>query len=235
MRGRRSRADVERPYLVTSAAPADVRGVAVLAHGGREVGTAVPSCFAHGLLRMVPIARALSRRGMADGLLVAQLRYRMAGYNDGAPVEDIRQVVGELVHAHNVPVCLVGHSMGGRAVLQAADAPGVVGVIALAPWCPSGDPVEQLAGRQVVFAHGLDDKRIRPSTSREFALRARRVNPAVCRFEIAHSGHGMVRRAHLWTLLTTSFVLGALGMTAMPDRIATAMALPADEACSCRI
>ena len=84
-------ADVERPYLVTSTRPAHVRGVVVLAHGGREVGTAVPSRFAQGLLRLVPIARALARRGAPDGLLVAQLRYRMAGYNDGAPVEDVRE------------------------------------------------------------------------------------------------------------------------------------------------
>ena len=235
MRGKHSRADVDRPYLVTPTPPAHVRGVVVLAHGGREVGTAVPSRFAQGLLRLAPIARALARRGAPDGLLVAQLRYRMAGYNDGAPVEDVRKVVGEVVRAHGVPVCLVGHSMGGRAVLQAADAPGIAGVIALAPWCPPGDPVDQLAGRQVVFAHGLDDRRIRPSQSREFALRARGVTPTVCRFEVAHSGHGMVRRAHLWTVLTTSFVLGALGITAMPERIVGAMALPPAEACSVRI
>ena len=235
MRGKRNRADVERPYIVASAPPANLRGVVLLAHGGRETGTAAPSRFGHGLLRLLPIARALSRRGTPHGLLVAQLRYRMSGYNDGAPVDDIRQVVGELMRTHGVPVCLVGHSMGGRAVLQAADAPGVVGVIALAPWCPSSDPVDQLTGRKVVFAHGLDDRRIRPATSREFALRARSVSPAVCRFEVAHSGHGMVRRAHLWTVLTTSFVLGALGITAMPDRITAAMALPADQACSVRI
>ena len=235
MRGKHSKADVDRPYLVTSTAPASLRGVVVLAHGGREFGTAVPSRFAQGLLRMVPIARALSHRGARDGLLVTQLRYRMTGYNDGAPVEDVRQVVGDLVRAHGVPVCLVGHSMGGRAVLQAADAPGIAGVLALAPWCPSSDPVDQLAGRQVVFAHGVDDRRIRPATSYEFALRARRVSPAVCRFEVARSGHGMVRRAHLWTVVTASFVLGTLGITAMPERIAAAMALPADEACSVRI
>ena len=206
-----------------------------MAHGGREAGTAAPSRFAHGLLRMLPLGHALSRRGIPHGLLVAQLRYRMAGYNDGAPVDDVRQVVGELTRTHRVPVCLVGHSMGGRAVLQAADASGVVGIMALAPWCPPGDPVDQLTGKVVVFAHGLDDRRIRPATSHEFALRARAVSPAVCRFEVAHSGHGMVRRAHLWTVLTTSFVLGALGITAMPDRITAAMALPADQACSVRI
>ena len=125
--------------------------------------------------------------------------------------------------------------MGGRAVLQAADAPGIAGVLALAPWCPPSDPVDQLTGRQVVFVHGLDDRRIRPATSYQFALRTRAVTPAVCRFEVAHSGHDMVRRAHLWTLLTSSFVLGALGITAMPERIAATMALPADEACSLRI
>ncbi|MGR4852480.1 alpha/beta fold hydrolase [Streptomyces sp. LARHCF252] len=50
---------------------------------------------------------------------------------------DARRALGELARrAGDVPVVLVGHSMGGRAALRAADAPQVRAVPALAPWCP---------------------------------------------------------------------------------------------------
>lgn len=222
----------KRPFLVTSAAPATVRAVVVVAHGGRETGTSEPGRCGRGLLRMVPIARDLARRGADHGLLVTQLRYRMTGYNDGAPVEDVRWAIAELTRTHGVATCLVGHSMGGRAVLQAAGSDGVVGVVALAPWCPPTDPVEQLQDRSVMFAHGLRDNVTSPARSREYALRVRAITPRVCRFELDGSGHGMVRRARLWHRLTTSFVLGALGMRPMPAQVTDALALPPDRACA---
>ena len=222
----------KRPFLVTSAAPATVCAVVVVAHGGREAGTDEPRRFDRGLLRMVPIAHDLGRQGTVGGLLVSQLRYRMTGYNGGAPVEDVRWAIAELTRAHGVPICLVGHSMGGRAVLQAAGSDGVVGVVALAPWCPPNDPVEQLRDRAVMFAHGLGDAVTSPARSREFALRVRGVTPRVCRFELADTGHGMVRRARLWHRLTTSFVLGALDIRPMPAQLTDAMALPPAQACA---
>jgi len=220
---------VNRPYLVAASTPATVRAVALIAHGGQERGVAAPRRLAPGLLRMIPIARDLARQGGEGGLLVTQLRYRMVGYNDGAPVADVRWAIDQLA-THNAPICLVGHSMGSRASLLAVGSTGVVGVVALAPWCPPSDPVEQLAGRAVLFVHGLKDRVTSPARSYEFALRVHAVTERSCRFTIARSGHGMVRRARVWHRLTTSFVLGALELHAMPRRFSDAMALPAEDA-----
>jgi hypothetical protein len=222
---------MKRPYLVAASTPARVRAVVLISHGGQQFGTKPPHRFTPGLLRMIPIARALSGRGTASGLLVTHLRYRVVGYNDGSPVEDVQWAISQLA-SHDAPICLVGHSMGARASLQAAGSAHVVGVVALAPWCPPSDPVDQLADRAVVFIHGVDDRVTSPASSYEYALRTRAVTERACRFVIARSGHGMVRRARLWHRLTTSFVLGAVGLEAMPRVLTSAMQLPAEEACA---
>lgn len=53
------------------------------------------------------------------------------------------------------PVVMLGHSLGGRAAVRSAGAAGVRGVVALAPWLPEDEPVDQLAGRALAILHGL--------------------------------------------------------------------------------
>jgi len=221
-----------RPFLTLSTPPGVIRGVVLVAHGGREHGTEAPGRFSPVRLRMLPFARHLARKGASHGVAVAQLGYRVAGYNDGDPVRDVEWALNRIRRDHAAPVCVVGHSMGSRAALQAAGAEGVVGVVALAPWCPPTDPVEQLAGRSVLFLHGVNDRITYPRYSHEFALRAREVTPQVCRFALKNTGHAMLRRASLWHSLTTSFAMGALGLADMPDQIASALALPPAQACA---
>ena len=51
-------------------------------------------------------------------MFVGQVRYRYRGWNgvDADPVADVRQALDELADlVGEVPVVLVGHSMGGRA------------------------------------------------------------------------------------------------------------------------
>ncbi|WP_420712490.1 alpha/beta hydrolase, partial [Streptomyces sp. SPB78] len=71
------------------------------------------------------------------------------------------------------PVVLLGHSMGGRAALRAAGHPTVRGIVALAPWCPEGEPVAQLAGRELVILHGDQDRVTSPDASWRLLARAR--------------------------------------------------------------
>ena len=47
--------------------------------------------------------------------------------------------------------------MGARAAMRAAGHPAVSAVAGLAPWLALGEPVEQLAGRWVLVAHGTAD------------------------------------------------------------------------------
>ena len=96
---------------------------------------------------MHPFARDLAALG--DDLAVAQLRYRLRGWNDTGDdaLADVAFALDTLDARYGgVPIVLVGHSMGGRAALRSAGHPTVRGVVALAPWLPGTEPVEQLAG-----------------------------------------------------------------------------------------
>jgi dienelactone hydrolase len=157
--------------------------------------------------RMEPFARHLAALG--DDLAVAQLRYRVRGWNDDG-VDVLADVASALatidVRYGGVPVVLVGHSMGGRAALRAAGHDTVGGVVALAPWLPDGEPLEQLAGRDLVVLHGTRDLTTSPRASARFVARAAtHARRATCLL-VPWSGHGMVARASTWHRLTAAFV-----------------------------
>ncbi len=199
----------------------------LVAHGGQEASVALPSAFHGPAVRMYPFSADLARAGWRAGLLVAQLRYRVRGYNAGDPVRDIEWGIERLAaRAPGAPICLLGHSMGARASLRAAGHPAVAAVAALAPWTPHGEPVGQLAGRDVLIAHGDADRRIDPASSRRYAVEAAPVARRLARFEVVGGDHALLARAALWHALTRGFVLAALGLAPPDRRLADALALP---------
>jgi hypothetical protein len=101
----------------------------------------------------------------------------------------------------------------------------VVAVCALAPWTTEKDRVEQLAGREVLIAHGDRDIVTKPGDSYAYAERAKAVSETVCRFDVRDEGHSMLRRPGCWTNLVRRFVLHTLA--GQPNSaITSAMALP---------
>ena len=100
-------------------------------------------------LRMSAFAPTLHYWGRPQGLAVWVVRYRYRGWNgeEMSPVDDGLAALEEVRRAHgNLPVVLLGHSMGGRLALRLAGDPSVRGVVALAPWLPAGEPTAQLGG-----------------------------------------------------------------------------------------
>jgi pimeloyl-ACP methyl ester carboxylesterase len=218
------------PSLVTVAPRSPARGVALIAHGGKSKGTAPDSNLRTPALRMLPFLADLARAGRRGGLAVAQLRYRMVGYNDGDPVRDVEWALDELSGRFGAPVCLVGHSMGARAALRAAGHESVTAVAGLAAWCPPEEPVAQLAGRTVMLVHGTRDRITDPAGSLDLGRRARGTAARIARFELSRAGHTMLERLPLWQSLTRRFVLGALALEPMDERIAAAFGLPPERA-----
>lgn len=198
------------PTLVELPLPASVRAVALVLHGGRErsYDAAHPSQLT--AVRMRPFARALHRRGTDIGLAVASLGYRYRGWNgaEESPVADARWALAQLRDRHgDVPVVLVGHSMGGRTALRVGGDDAVAGVIALAPWLPPKDPVDQLAGTPVLIAHGNLDFVTSPRASRHFADRAREAGAAVTYVTVHGDNHAMLLRPGRWHRLTARTAL----------------------------
>jgi pimeloyl-ACP methyl ester carboxylesterase len=208
--------------------PSDApRFLVLVLHGGRAHSreSGEPKRLAY--LRMIPFARMLARH---DELAVFMLRYRVRGWN--APANDAQRdaewALGELARRYpDVPVVLVGHSMGGRAALGAAGARGVTAVCALAPWLDGSDPVTQLAGRTVLIAHGNRERWTDPGESFDYAVRAKRVTDRVARFDVPGAGHFMINRAGDWMALVRRFVLGVTGIEPEDPEIANALAQPA--------
>jgi alpha-beta hydrolase superfamily lysophospholipase len=177
-------------------------------------------------LRMRPFAASLHRRGRAHGVAVWTVRYRYRGWNgrERSPVADVEWALGEVRRRHGeIPVVLVGHSMGGRTAFAAAGDPLVKGVCALAPWTESGDPVAQLAGRTLLVVHGNIDTVTSPRASRNYAHRAAQVAARVGYTSLFGEMHAMVFRWSTWHRLATGFALGLLDVSPMPSRIDRAL------------
>jgi hypothetical protein len=222
----------DTPSLLTLGPHGRPRAAVVIAHGGQSRGTARDPNLRSPALRMLPFLLDLARSGRRLGLASTQLRYRVIGYNEGDPVADVEWALDRVAERYDVPVCLLGHSMGARAALRAAGHPSVVSVVALAPWCPPAEPVAQLEGRTVAIAHGERDRITDPARSLEFARRAQPVAARLARFEMRGTGHTMLQRLPAWQSLARRLALGTLGLRPLEEQLAAGFALPADRAIS---
>ncbi|MFF7157221.1 alpha/beta fold hydrolase [Streptomyces sp. NPDC008139] len=217
-----------RGLVMRRSAAAPEAAVLVL-HGGRERGMGRPSRLNAPVLRMRPFVRALARATEGRRVVLAEARYRHRGWNGerADAARDAADALAELSRrTGGAPVVMVGHSMGGRAALRVAGTDGVVGTVALAPWCLPGEPVEQLSAARLVFLHAEADRITSPVESLRVAERARAEGAEVCRFVLPGGDHAMLRRAAVWHALTTRAVCGLLGLSALPPEIASAFALP---------
>jgi dienelactone hydrolase len=201
------------PVLTVATPDGQVRTIALLMHGGRSKGHGRVTARQLAVLRMLPFAVSLRRAGGAGGLAVARLRYRERGWNGElrSPVADAKWALDELGRRFgDLPVALVGHSMGGRTAFYAAGHPNVEAVVGLAPWLEPGDPVEQLAGRRVLIVHGSLDRMTSAAESAAYARRAASVARSVSYIGVKADAHAMLKRASVWHELATGFVTGVL-------------------------
>ena len=196
-----------RARLVPTATPARPRGVVVVIHGGGARGQRTPvSPTQLSVLRMVPFARAMAKAG--DGRwAVYRLLNTYRGWDAShTPLHDVEWAMGRIADEHpGLPVCLIGHSLGARAALLAGDHPAVAGVVALNAWVYPSDEAD-LAGREVLFLHGDQDRVADPA--RAMAV-ARSASPqATVRFEVIRGGnHSMLRSAAQFRDATTRFLI----------------------------
>jgi len=98
-----------------------------------------------------------------------------------------------------------------------------VAVAGLAPWLPPGEPVDQLAGRSILLAHGTADIVTSAAETWAYADRARALTK-VTEVEIRGGDHPMIRRAALWHALTAAFAGVSLGFPPLPGPAASALA-----------
>lgn len=186
----------------------DAPAVLLLLHGGKVRSHEPVTRTNLAAARMRLLAGAVRRSTSLPALV---LRYRVRGWNDedGLRVPDsVRDAQAALETLERelgpVPVVLVGHSMGGRTAVRVAGYPTVRAVAALAPWLPPDEPVDPLAGRSVLIAHGRRDRITDPERSIAYAARAEAVADGVT-LRLLDDGHAMLREPRAWHRLVAEF------------------------------
>ncbi|RPF35833.1 hypothetical protein EDD92_5858 [Streptomyces sp. TLI_185] len=209
-------------------------GVVLLLPGGDEESARRPSpMLATASVRA--LGRRLARAGRQEGLATHVVHYRYRGWNGSEAhlARDASWAADEAVRRYgDVPVCLAGLGMGGRAALRAGGHEAVNSVLAMAPWLPEEDvaaspePVKQLAGRRVLIVHGTNDDVSDPELSFRLAARAKKANRDVCRFEVHSDGHGLHQYRSEVQALAEDFVMGALFGRSFSRPVEDALAAP---------
>ena len=176
------------------------RGVVVVLHGGKadSFDPSLPSHLSR--RRMKPFAKHVHEQGAGHGVAVWTVQYRYRGWNgtDRSPVHDAQWALDEVRRRHgDVPVVLLGHSMGGRAAVHVLGDPSVVGLVGLCPWLPD-EPVSGASGKQVLIAHAVVDRWTSPRQSRAWADDASLIAQSLLYVGVRKTGHFMIRRAGLW-------------------------------------
>lgn len=201
-----------KAVLSVAAARGKARGVALVLHGGRANSYESVRRSHLSPARMLPFAQTLRAKGGPHGLAVWTLRNRYRGWNGAemSPVQDARWALSLIRREHpDLPVYLLGHSMGGLTALCVADDPQVRAVVALAPWLNGATPVQRVAGRRVLIVHGTEDRWTSHANSLAYARRAEGVAESVDYVSLQGAGHFMVRRLGLWNSLATGYILDA--------------------------
>lgn len=202
--------------LIEVAAPKAPTAVVLVLHGGaaRSAGQAV-SPWQLSVLRMIPVARRIRKAGRGR-LAVFRLLNTARGWDP--QLADVRWALAQLADRFgDVPVGLVGHSLGGRTALLARTEPGVRSVVALAPWVEVSDSSQLIArGRaadsrddRVLIVHGSADRVARIDRSRLVAQALSTTAP-VAFITVDEGSHSMLRHHSIFDRSAAQFMAATL-------------------------
>lgn len=198
-------------------------GLILMLHGGKSDSLAPLDDKSASWRRSNAMMTHIAGRANRAGVSVWLLRYQIRGWNDRvasppSPVPDARWALDEARRElGEVPVVLLGHSMGGRTAVAVADDPSVTGVVALAPWLRADEPVGPLAGKHLAAAHGRSDKITSARQTQAFVRRAGSVAASTEFEDMGRVGHYMFRRISSWNDFAISRSLAFVQQHADPE------------------
>ena len=188
----------------------DPRALILMLHGGKADGHAPVDERSASWRRSRWMMTHITGRASRAGVGVWLLRYGLRGWNAGAtsgpsPVPDARWALDEVRRElGDLPVVLLGHSMGARTAVAVADDASVTGVVALAPWLPPDEPHRTLRGKHLAAAHGRADKITSARATQAFVRRAEPVAASAEFHDMGRVGHYMFRGIPEWNRFAIS-------------------------------
>jgi pimeloyl-ACP methyl ester carboxylesterase len=204
-----------QPYWTRYDAGVRPDAVVVMLHGGKDHSDQAVDTRSLSWRRSAVMQRDVARRFQAAGASTWLLRFDRRGWNGGTDriadarrgLDDVRRELGD------VPVVLLGHSMGGRTAVHVADHPSVRGVVALAPWLPPGESVAALAGKRLYAAHGRRDRITSAQATAAYVQRAAEVAEVAEFRDMGPLGHYLLRGREAWNDVALQASLRVLGIS----------------------
>jgi len=200
------------PRLGFTGDDARAEAVVLLLHGGEPHHFAPVRPFDLSVVRMFPFGRSVVRAGQGR-IALASLRYAVRGWNGKheSPLPDALWALDRIGERFgDLPVGLVGHSMGGRVALRVGDHRIVRSVAALAPWLPDGESIPALSDRKVLLAHGTADRITDPKETAALARSLGADGVDVELHEFTGGRHAMLFPAKPWHDLVAEFMVRTL-------------------------
>ena len=213
-----------QPRLIPTREPDRPEAAVLVLHGGASRGEQMMvSPTQLSVLRMVPIAKRIALAGKGR-LATYRLLNSYRGWDaHHTPVNDARWAMQQIKQKYgDVPVCLVGHSLGGRAALLAGDQDNVASVVALNPWVYPTDRVD-LRGRHVLFVHGDADRIAVPSRAQTVARTLARTTD-VAWLTVEGGKHAMLGRGSVFEKAATDWAAATLLGREVGDPVAGLLA-----------
>jgi alpha-beta hydrolase superfamily lysophospholipase len=201
---------VSSARLITTYAPARPEAVILVLHGGASrPGRSTVSPAQLSVLRMVPVARRIARAGHGRVAVLRLLNTHRGWDTSHTPIDDVVWALAQVRERYgDLPVGLVGHSLGGRAALLAGSLPGVRSVVALNPWVYPTDRAD-LSGRAVLVLHGTEDRVADPRRAQVVADAIAETTD-VTFVPVDGGRHAMLRHGATFERLATEFLLSSL-------------------------
>lgn len=200
------------PRLIDTRVPAEPRGAVLVLHGGGARRASMRVSPAQlSVLRMIPVAGRVARANRH--LVVQRVLNSYRGWDTRhTPLRDVAWAIEEVGRRFgtDLPVSLVGHSLGGRAALLASGMPSVRSVVALAPWVYPNEGRIDASGRDVLIVHGDNDRVASPAHAAAFARDLART-ARVGYLTVRGGSHSMLRHHHVFDAVAAEFVRATTG------------------------